>query len=89
MSRSVIKRPRSISAYRFIGLKATGRVYQIDDSIALKYARDKSEALAREIQMYEIFEGHYPSPYIVQSFLQFPNTNFIAFLGNGSLKKCI
>jgi hypothetical protein len=66
----IAKPPRRVSAYKFHSLGATGWVYQIDDSIALKYARAKrSEAFARESKIYDVFEKHNPCHFVVQSFL--------------------
>jgi serine/threonine protein kinase len=84
----IAKPPRRVSAYKFLSLGATGWVYQIDDNIVLKYARaQRSEAFARESEIFDIFEKHDPCPYVVQSFLRLPNANFLAFVSDGSLEK--
>lgn len=83
----VVKLPGKITAHRFLSLGAIGWVYQINDRIALKYARTPdSEELARENDMFDIFEKHHPPcPYVIQSFLRLPDANFLAFMSGGSL----
>jgi len=88
MSWPIAKPPRRVSAHKFLSLGAAGWVYQIDDNIALKYAKDPGgEAFARESEIYDIFETYDPCPYVVQSFLRLPNANFLAFMSGGSLGK--
>lgn len=82
----VVKPPGAISAYRFLSRGAIGWVYQINDRIALKYAREPgSEEFTRENGMFDLFAEHPPCPYVVQSFLRLPDANFLAFMSGGSL----
>ena len=81
-----IKLPGKIMAHRVLSRGANGWVYQINDRIALKYSRTpNSEAIAKENDMFDIFEKHPPCPYIIQSFLRLPNAKFLAFMSGGSL----
>ncbi|RMJ13689.1 hypothetical protein CDV36_006607 [Fusarium kuroshium] len=62
--------------------------YMIDTDTALKYPRDPTTAnLVQENKIYDDFEKHEPSPYVIQSFLRLPNANFMPFLSGGSLQK--
>ncbi|KAJ8132469.1 hypothetical protein O1611_g1161 [Lasiodiplodia mahajangana] len=86
MAMDVITFPGKISAYRFLSRGAIGWVYQINDRIALKFAREPdSEEFAKENDMFDIFEKHPPCPHVIQSFLRLPNANFLAFMSGGSL----
>lgn len=87
MATGVVKLPGKISAYKFISRGAIGWVYQVNDRIALKYAREPdAEEFARENSMFDLFEKHrLHCPHIVQSFLRLPNVNFLAFMSGGSL----
>jgi serine/threonine protein kinase len=76
-----------IFKFKFLSRGATGWVFQIDDGIALKYARDeRSDAFQTEINTYDMFDKHEPSPYILQSILRHPNLNFLPFMRGGSLE---
>ncbi|KAG8170032.1 hypothetical protein KVR01_000777 [Diaporthe batatas] len=85
---TVVKFPGQISAYLFLSRGAIGWVFQINDHIALKYARTPdSEEFAKENNMFDIFEKN-PQPhcpYVIRSFLRLPNANFLAFMSGGSL----
>lgn len=81
--------PKSISAYRFLSLGAVGWVYQINDRIAVKYARERGSAeFAAENTMFDLFAAtkHPPCPHVVQSFLRLPDVNLLAFMSGGSLE---
>lgn len=83
----IINLPGKISAYRFLSGGAIGWVYQINDRIALKYARKPdTEEFARENGMFDLFEEHLYCPHVIQSFLRLPNANFLAFMSGGSLE---
>ncbi|KAI1499840.1 kinase domain-containing protein [Biscogniauxia marginata] len=86
MTMDVVKLPGKISAYRVLSRGAIGWVYQINDRIALKYAREPdSKEFAKENDMFDLFEKHPPCPHVVQSFLRLPDANFLAFMSGGSL----
>ncbi|KAI1760983.1 kinase domain-containing protein [Hypoxylon sp. FL1150] len=76
--------PRKISASRFLSLRATGWVFQINDHIAIKYAY-RPGSIAFENEMFDLFEKHTACPYIIQSFLRLPDANFLALMSGGSL----
>ncbi len=79
-----------IFKFKFLSRGATGWVFQIDDSIALKYAREKQlDAFEHESDTYNILERHEPCPYILQSLLRRPGVNFLAFMHGGSLETLI
>lgn len=83
---SVANLPGKISMHRFLSRGAIGWVYQINDHIALKYAREPhSDQFTRENDIFNLFDKHPPCPYIIQSFLRLPNANFLAFMSGGSL----
>ena len=72
---------------KFLSRGATGWVFQIDDSITLKYARDgRSNIFQTEIIIYNMFNKHKPSPYSLQSILQHLNLNLLPFMCGGSLE---
>jgi hypothetical protein len=76
-----------IFKFKFLSRGATRWVFQINDSITLKYTRDKqSNAFQTEINTYNVFNKHEPSPYILQSILRQPNLNFLPFMCGGSLE---
>lgn len=73
--------------YKFLTRGATGWVFRIDDGIALKHARDEgSDAFQTEINIYDMFDKHEPSPYILRNTLRRPNLNFLPFMRGGSLE---
>ncbi|OAQ95622.1 hypothetical protein LLEC1_03635 [Akanthomyces lecanii] len=73
--------------FRFLSRGATGYVFQVDDEIALKYARDEqADEFKHENDIYNILEEHEPSPCIIQSRLRLPSVNFLPFMHGGSLE---
>jgi hypothetical protein len=56
-------------------------VYQITESIAVKYPRDEdSNGLERESDIYNMLERHTPCPYVMQSFCHNAEVNFLPFM---------
>ncbi|KAJ6436191.1 hypothetical protein O9K51_11253 [Purpureocillium lavendulum] len=75
---------------RFVSRGATSWVYQVDEDLILKIARDQAtNAFQHENMIYDELEQHEPSPYLLQSIVRLPLLNFLPIMGRGSLEQRI
>lgn len=71
-----------------VGRGATGAVYQITASIAVKRARtgeDEQTDHAHEQKIFRILENHSPIPYLIRCHYQRPQDTFLEFAANGCM----
>lgn len=75
---------RFISRLDILGRGATAWAFKLDQDIALKYVRKgRLKEFQAENEMYDLFEKHRPSPYIVHSFFRLPGLNFMQLMSSG------
>ncbi|KAM3547641.1 hypothetical protein MY1884_009493 [Beauveria asiatica] len=80
-SRDQVLPPSLLNKCKFIGLGATGWVFEVAPGIALKYiCTGRDDEFRRENETYELIERSSPPPYFIQSFLRLPYAHFMQFI---------